>query len=292
MKVAFVGAGAMGLPMARLVLRRHPVTVFDPDSARTAQLAAEGARAVGSAARAARGAEAVVVMVATPAQLERALFGDDGVHAGIAAGATVILMSSVGIDCVAEAGRRLEALGVRVVDAPVTGGAVRAATGELTVLAGADPGVLDRVRPVLDLVASRIAHCGDRVGDGQAVKLVNQLLCSVHLAAAGEALQFARTLGLDPAQVLATIESGAASSFMLSDRGPRMLDTGTPPVLSAIDIFVKDSSLVLAAAREAGAVTPLTEQAAALFSRARRQGLGRNDDSSVIRMFQNAAQNP
>ncbi|MBA2813691.1 NAD(P)-dependent oxidoreductase [Streptomyces sp. KM273126] len=286
MRVAFVGVGAMGMPMARLVMRRHPVTVFDPDSARTAELAAEGACVAGSAAEAVRGADTAVVMVATPAQLEQALFGEDGVHAGLAARTTVVLMSSVGVDCVVDAGLRLEALGARVVDAPVTGGAVRAVTGELTVLAGAAPEVLDEVRPLLELMAARIAHCGDRVGDGQAVKLVNQLLCSVHLAAAGEALQFARALGLDPEQVLATIESGAASSFMLSDRGPRMLKDGTTPVRSAIDIFVKDSSLVLAAAREAGAVTPLTEQAAELFSRASHQGLGRDDDSSVIRMFQ------
>ncbi|MCQ8190257.1 NAD(P)-dependent oxidoreductase [Streptomyces rugosispiralis] len=286
MKVTFVGVGAMGLPMARHILRRFPVTVFDPDSARTAELAAQGATAAVSAAEAARGADVVVVMVATPAQLDRALFGDDGVHAGLPAGSTVILMSSVGTDCAADAGRRLEALGAKVVDAPVTGGASRAETGELTVLAGAAPDVLDGVRPVLNLVASRIALCGGRVGDGQAVKLVNQLLCSVHLAAAGEALQFARALGLDPVQVLAAIEPGAASSFMLSDRGPRMLSTDTPPVRSAVDIFVKDSSLVLAAARKSGAVTPLAEQAAALFARAGDQGLGRHDDSSVIRMFQ------
>ncbi|MEV7086239.1 NAD(P)-dependent oxidoreductase [Streptomyces sp. NPDC093085] len=292
MNVAFVGVGAMGLPMARRVLARHPVTVFDPDQGRTGELVAEGARSAASPADAVRGADAVVVMVATPAQLDAALFGPDGVHEGLAPGTTVVIMSSVGVESVVTAARRLEALDVRVVDAPVTGGAVRAVSGELTVLAGAAPEVLAPVLPLLELFSARIARCGERVGDGQAVKLVNQLLCSVHLAAAGEALHFARALGLDPATVLATIETGAAASFMLSDRGPRMLGETAPPVLSAIDIFVKDSSLVLEAAREAGAPTPLTEQAAGLFSRAARQGLGRIDDSGVIAMFQQDQKEP
>ncbi|MEU4228144.1 NAD(P)-dependent oxidoreductase [Nonomuraea sp. NPDC026600] len=286
MNVAFVGVGAMGLPMARLVGRHHPLTVFDLDADRVAQLVAEGAQAAASAAAAAQGADAVIVMVATSAQLEEALFSDDGVHAGLAAGTTVILMSSVGIDAAVEAGRRLNTLGAHVVDAPVTGGVVRAVTGELIALVGAEPDALGPALPLLRLMTAKVAHCGDRVGDGQAVKLVNQLLCSVHLAAAAEGLQFAQRLGLDPAKVLAAIESGAAASFMLSDRGPRMLAAEHTQVLSAIDIFVKDSALVLTAARGVGAVTPLTEQASKIFSLASREGLGRSDDSSVIRVFE------
>ena len=276
----------MGMPMARLVLPHHPLTVFDRDGGRVAQLVAEGAQAAASAAAAAEGADAVIVMVATPAQLDDALFGEDGVHKGISAGATVILMSSVGVESAVGAARRLDPIGVRLVDAPVTGGVARAVTGELTILVGAEPAALGPVLPLLQLMAAKVANCGGRVGDGQAVKLVNQLLCSVHLAAAAEGLHFARRLGLDPARVLATIESGAAASFMLSDRGPRMLVEEPTPVLSAVDIFVKDSSLVLASARAVGAATPLTEQANRLFAHAGRYGLGRSDDSSVIRVFE------
>ena len=159
------------------------------------------------------------------------------------------------------------------------------------ILVGADPADLETARPVLTQMGARVVLCGERVGDGQAVKLVNQLLCSVHLVAAGEALAFARRLGLDPARVLATIETGAASSFMLSDRGPRML-AAEAPVLSAIDIFVKDSGLVLAAAREAGAATPLTEAAHRMFTAAADRGLGREDDSRVIRLYEGATAEP
>jgi len=286
MRVGFVGVGAMGTPMTRLLLPEHRVRVFDPDAARVAQLVFEGAEGAASAAEAASDAEVVIVMVATPEQLERAVFGDGGAGETLAPGSILILMSSVGTDAAVSAADRLAARGVRFVDAPVTGGVARAITGELTILAGADPEDLAPVLPLLRLLSARVARCGDRVGDGQAVKLVNQLLCSVHLVAAGEALAFAERLGLDPARVLEIVETGAASSFMLSDRGPRMLATETPAVRSAIDIFVKDSSLVLAAGTEAGAVTPLTRTAHDIFTRAREAGYGRADDSAVIHMFE------
>ena len=285
MKVGFVGVGAMGTPMARLLLPSHTVTAFDPDRSRVDDLVGSGALAATDAAGAARGADAVIVMVATPAQLDQAVFGPGGAAEGLSAGELVILMSSVGIDSVVDVSSRLTALGARVIDAPVTGGVARAVTGELTILTGAAPQDLADAMPVLELLAANVAHCGERVGDGQAVKLVNQLLCSVHLVAAAEALAFAGSLGLDPEHVLNTIEAGAAASFMLSDRGPRMLAPETAPVLSAVDIFVKDSSLVLAAAAHANAATPLTEKAHEIFTTAQSQGLGRSDDSAVIHIY-------
>jgi len=194
-------------------------------------------------------------------------------------------MASVGADAVRTAQARLRGSGVLLVDAPVTGGVARAETGELTVLAGAPAQALAAAAPVLNLMASRVVACGPNPGDGQSVKLVNQLLCSVHLAAAAEALGFAAALGLDPAVVLETIEHGAAASFMLSDRGPRMLGAGEPPVRSAVDIFVKDSSLVLQAARAVAARVPMAERAAERFALARASGWDRRDDSTVIDLY-------
>lgn len=285
MKVGFVGVGAMGTPMARLLMPVHTVTAYDPDRSRVEQLVSEGALAAEDAAGAAHGADAVIVMVATPGQLDQAMFGPGGVSEGLGPGKLVILMSSVGVEAVVKVADRLTEAGAKVVDAPVTGGVARAVTGDLTILAGAAPDVLAEATPVLELLAANVAHCGTRVGDGQAVKLVNQLLCSVHLVAAAEALAFAGSLGLDPERVLKTIEGGAASSFMLSDRGPRMLDGANAPVLSAVDIFVKDSSLVLAAAAKANATTPLTEKAHEIFTAAKEHGLGRADDSAVINIY-------
>jgi 3-hydroxyisobutyrate dehydrogenase-like beta-hydroxyacid dehydrogenase len=284
--VSFIGVGAIGLPMAKRLIPHHNVTVFDLAPHRVNELVQLGASAAESAAKAAAASEIVILMVATPDQLQQAVFGPDGAAEGFKIGATAVIMSSVGVESATSVADRLTKQNVRVVDAPVTGGVVRAVTGELTLLtSGADEDI-ERVRPVLRHLGTKLARCGGKVGDGQAVKLVNQLLCSVHLAVAGEALNFAKRLGLDPEEVLKTVGAGAAASFMLNDRGPRMLSVDEPPVLSAVDIFVKDSTLVKDAAARVGADVPLLEEANAKFKDASAAGFGRLDDSSVIRAFE------
>lgn len=286
MKVSFIGIGAIGLPMAKRLVPHYSLTAYDPATERVEELSALGAQPADSASKAASVSDVVILMVATPAQLEQAIFGPGGAAEGLSAGSTLVIMSSVGIDAVRSAAERLVPRGVAVVDAPVTGGVVRAVTGELSILTGGNAREIERVTPVLEHLGANIVRCGDKVGDGQAVKLVNQLLCSVHLAVAGEALAFARKLGLDPDEVLKTVGGGAAASFMLNDRGPRMLAPETAPVLSAVDIFVKDSSLVKEAAERAGAYVPLLDQAASKFQAAAAAGFGRADDSAVIRAFE------
>jgi 3-hydroxyisobutyrate dehydrogenase-like beta-hydroxyacid dehydrogenase len=135
-------------------------------------------------------------------------------------------------------------------------------------------------------MGSTVAHCGGSVGDGQSVKLVNQLLCGVHIAAAGEALAYAQALGLDPRSVFETIRHGAANSFMLEDRGERMLGREFVPAKSALDIFVKDMGLVREAAREQGFRTPLADAAHRLYEMGSSLGLGGEDDSGVVRVFE------
>lgn len=284
MRLGFVGAGAMGMPMIRRLTAEHDVAVFDVDPARRRELQDAGARAAGTAADAARDADATIVMVATPDQLRAAALGSGGVAEGAEPGSLVIIMSSVGRDAAAEVSAALAAHGIHTIDAPVTGGVVRAVSGELTILLGGDAADIARVDPVLHLLGARLTVCGAHVGDGQAVKLVNQLLCTVHLAAAAEALSLARALRLDPAMVLSVVETGAAGSFMLSDRGPRMLDAD-PPVLSAVDIFAKDAGLVSECARDAGLAVPVLEAARERVLAARSAGFGRDDDSSIIRIY-------
>jgi 3-hydroxyisobutyrate dehydrogenase-like beta-hydroxyacid dehydrogenase len=138
---------------------------------------------------------------------------------------------------------------------------------------------------VLGAMGSTVAHCGGSVGDGQSVKLVNQLLCGVHIAAAGEALAYAEALGLDPRSVFETIRHGAANSFMLEDRGERMLEREFVPAKSALDIFVKDMGLVREAAGERGFRTPLADAAHRLYEEGSSLGLGGEDDSGVVRVF-------
>jgi 3-hydroxyisobutyrate dehydrogenase-like beta-hydroxyacid dehydrogenase len=282
-RLGFIGLGAMGGPMARnLAAAGFELAVFDVDAERTRAAAEEfGARAADSAAAAADGADALVLMVTNAAQATEALLGDSGAAAALPAEAAVVVMSTIGpqaVTTLAEEGHPL-------LDAPVSGGVARAETGDLLVMAGGPAELFERLAPVLDAVGSTVVHCGERPGDGQAVKLVNQLLCGVHIAAAAEALAYAQALGLDPAKVHDTIRHGAAASFMLDDRGSRMLTRDFTDVRSALDIFVKDMGLVVEAGAANAARTPLAEAARQLYEEGSERGLGREDDSGVIRLM-------
>jgi 3-hydroxyisobutyrate dehydrogenase len=277
MKVTFVGVGAIGLPMALLIQRAgHQVTGVDVSEAVIADARANGIETV-NAWRDAPAADAVVVMVATPAQLA-ALVGQ---VADTRREELWIIMSTVGPQSMREQGDALRCAGARVVDAPVTGGVARARTGELVIFAAGVPEDVAAATPVLAAMGS-VRVTGPHLGDGQSIKVVNQHLCSVHIAAAAEALNLARSLGLDPATVLGLVEQGAAGSWMLPDRGPRMVADGDVEVTSTINIFVKDSGLVAAAGVAAGAELPLLAVAHERFCRAADSGIGSLDDSRVI----------
>lgn len=277
MNVTFIGIGAIGLPMALQIKRSgHNVTGVDLSS-RAREFAQESGLAAVDSFAIAPTADVVVAMVATPQQLASLV---DSVGTKLE-GQIWIVMSTVGPDAVREQGERLVAAGARVVDAPVTGGTARAKTGELVIFASGRQADIDAVRPVLDAMGS-VRVTGQRLGDGQAIKVVNQHLCSVHIVAAAEALSLARSLGLDPAAVLELVEKGAAGSWMLSDRGPRMLQGTDVTVTSSINIFVKDSDLVAQAARSCGADVPLLSIANARYREAADDGLGLRDDSRVI----------
>jgi 3-hydroxyisobutyrate dehydrogenase/putative dehydrogenase len=246
-------------------------------SSRARELAQESGLATAASFAAAPPADVVVAMVATPQQLA-SLVESVGTRLD---GQTWIVMSTVGPDAVREQGERLIAAGARVVDAPVTGGTARAKTGQLVIFASGEQTNIDAVRLVLDAMGS-VRVTGSRLGDGQAIKVVNQHLCSVHIVAAAEALSLAKSLGLDPAAVLELVEKGAAGSWMLSDRGPRMLQGTEVDVTSSINIFVKDSGLVATAAKSCGAEVPLLSIANARYTQAADEGLGLRDDSRVI----------
>jgi 3-hydroxyisobutyrate dehydrogenase/putative dehydrogenase len=282
-RLGFVGLGAMGEPMARrLVGAGHEVRAYDVRPERAEGLVAMGARAAGDVAEAAEGAEALVLMVVSGDQATGAV-RDAG--EALAAGSVVVLMSTVGPAAAEALADQLKARGVGFVDAPVSGGVRRAEAGDLLIMAGGDPQAFERVRPALEAMGSRVVHCGDGPGDGQKVKLVNQLLAGVHIAAAAEALAYAEGMGLDPRTVWEVVRHGAAGSFMLEDRGARMLDEAWTPPRSALDIFVKDMGLVVEAAGQHGLATPLSDVARGLYERGREEGLGAEDDSGVIRVI-------
>lgn len=285
--VAVIGLGAMGLPMATRLAERFAVRGFDIAAERIALAAEADVTPASSAADAVDGADAVLVAVRTGAQLEALLFGEDGLAPHLAEGAVVILTSTVGTDGIDAIATQLAAHGAQLVDAPLSGGPVRAGEGDLLIVVGATPSALETARPVLDQLASTLSIVGDKPGDGQALKTVNQLLCGVHIAAAAEALALADALGLDRARTLDALTAGAANSFMLGNRGPRALqayDEDGAEVLSRLDIFVKDLGIVGDAARRAHLSTPVAAAAEQLFLLGEAQGLGALDDSAVIRV--------
>ena len=286
MRVGWLGLGAMGAPMAGCVARAgHLVTAYDIAAGRAAALAAGGIGPADSIAGAVRDAGIVVVMVATPDQVDEVLFGPGGAAGGLAAGAVVMIMATVGPEVVAEAAARLGRGRIAVVDAPVSGGVRRAADGDLLIMVSGADDAVGRARPVLDALARSAPVVGPAPGDGQRMKLVNQLLCGVHIAAAAEALAFAESLGLAPGQCWRVLRDGAAASFMFEDRGVRMISGEFRDPRSALDIFVKDMGLVSAAAAHSGAAAPLTAAALRLYEKGHERGLGRLDDAALIEVL-------
>ena len=222
------------------------------------------------------------------AQLEEVLHGPSGVVPVLEPGAAIILTSTVGAEAVEAEAARLAETGIGLVDAPVSGGPVRAGEGDLLVTCGATPEVWEVARPVLDEMAGTLVLVGDAPGKGQSMKTVNQLLCGVHIAAAGEALALAGKLGLDQRMVLDALMAGAAQSFMLGNRGPRAIEAwegADPEVCSRLDIFVKDMGIVTSAAKRAGIAVPVAAATEQLYILGNAQGRGAEDDSTLIRII-------
>lgn len=285
--LAFVGLGAMGAPMARsLVSAGFDLSVFDVRPENAQPLIEQGARIADSPRDAARGAEALFLMVVDEDQISSVLLGEDGAAQSMEPGAAVVIMSTVGPEALRTAGQRLNESGLRLLDAPVSGGVARAERGDLLIMAGGPEDLFEELRPALEAMGSTVVHCGESAGDGQSVKLVNQLLCGVHIAAAGEALAYAEALGLDPRSVFETIRHGAANSFMLEDRGERMLERAFIPARSALNIFVKDMGLVREAASQQDFPTPLSDAAHRLYEEGASLGMGNEDDSGIVRVFE------
>ena len=283
-RIGFIGLGAMGRPMAkRLVSQQYRVTGFDLNPQALAELEALGGHSAASSREAADKADFLVLMVVNAEQAEAILFGDDAL-AALKADASVILMAPCAPSRVQAMAARVVATGRHFIDAPVSGGVVGAEAGTLTIMAAAPLPVYERARPILATMGSRLFHVGEEAGQGATVKTVNQLLCGVHIAVAAEAFTLAEKAGVDTALMLDILTQSAAGSWMLSNRGPRMLEA-EPDVTSAIDIFVKDLGIVADAGRAARTALPIAAAAHQMFLAASGAGHGKADDSQVIRAY-------
>jgi 3-hydroxyisobutyrate dehydrogenase len=283
-KVAFVGLGAMGLPMAtNLVRAGFSVCGCDRRPEALDAFAAAGGAVAPTPADAARGAGTLLLMVVNAAQAEDVLFNAGALDA-LAPDAVVVLMATCLPGQVAALAAKVMATGRGFLDAPVSGGVVGAAAGSLSIMAAGREDIFARARPLLEAMGGKLYNTGTTPGQGAMAKTINQLLCGVHLAAAAEALSLAEKAGVDAAVALEIVSGSAASSWMLKDRGPRMLED-EPIVTSTVDIFVKDLGIVLAAGTETRAALPLAAAAHQLFLAVSGQGMGEQDDSKVIEAY-------
>jgi 3-hydroxyisobutyrate dehydrogenase len=280
-----IGLGSMGLGMARSLLRAgFDVTGFDVAAAAVARLREAGGTAASTPAEAARGAAVVVCVVVNAAQTEAILFGDDGVAAMMPEGGVFISSATMAPDVAKGLAARLEAAGRHYLDAPMSGGAARAADGKLTILASGSAAAFAKARPALQAMAGTVYELGDAAGVGAAFKMINQLLAGVHIAAASEAMAFAAKQGLDLRRVFEVITASAGNSWMFENRMPHVLDGDYTPH-SAVEIFVKDLGIIQDMARVEKFPVPVAASALQMFLAASGMGMGRDDDASVARVY-------
>ena len=286
MRVGVIGLGSMGMGAALSLLSAGlQVTGCDPRAAARDEFIAAGGAAVAKASDLPAGMEALVVLVVNAAQTEAAVFGADGAAPRMAKGGVIISSATMAPDAARALAAKAEAVGLLYLDAPVSGGAVKARAGEMTVMGAGSEEAFAKAAPVLDAIATKVWRLGHEIGIGATVKVVHQLLAGVHIAAAAEAMALGIRAGADPQALYDVVTSAAGNSWMFENRMARVL-TGDDAPRSAVEIFVKDLGLVNEMARGLNFPVPLAAQAQQLFTAARAMGQGGVDDGFVIRVWQ------
>ena len=280
-KVAVFGLGSMGFGIARSLLRAgQQVWGHDINADAVSRFQEEGGQ---SDAQDPSALDTVVVVVLNAAQTEDVLFGANGVVPALSAGTCVISCATVPPDFARDMAARCREHGVHYLDAPISGGSVKAAQGKLSVMAGGSVDAFAAARPALDAMAETVFELGE-VGAGSAMKAVNQLLAGVHIATMAEALTFGMTQGVEPAKFVEVISQCAGTSWMLENRAPHIVDGDYTPH-SAVNIWLKDLGIVLDIAKSARFSAPVTAAALQQFIAAAGQGLGHEDDAAVAKVY-------
>lgn len=284
-KVGLIGLGAMGAGMAQSLRRAgHAPHVYDIRTGVAQTFARDGGTACASPADLGAACDVVVSVVVNAAQTESVLFGADGCAATMKPGSVFVMCSTVDPNWSIALEARLAAQGVLYVDAPISGGAAKAASGQMTMMTSGSPEAYAAAGPLLDAMAAKVYRLGDKAGAGSKVKIINQLLAGVHIAAAAEAMALGLREGVAPDALYEVITHSAGNSWMFENRMAHVLAGDYTP-LSAVDIFVKDLGLVLDMARASKFPLPLSSTAHQMFMQASTAGFAREDDSAVIKIF-------
>ena len=285
LSVGMVGLGAMGSGMAQSLRRAgYEVHVFDVRSDVASAFVEGGGVACKSLAELGATCAVVVSVVVNAAQTESVLFGPDSCAAAMKPGSTFVMCSTVDPNWSIALEKRLNDLGLLYIDAPISGGAAKAASGEMTMMTAGAPAAYAKAEAVLNAMAGKVYKLGDSAGAGSKVKIINQLLAGVHIAVAAEAMALGLREGVDAAALYEVITHSAGNSWMFENRMAHVLAADYTP-LSAVDIFVKDLGLVLDMARASKFPLPLSSTAHQMFMQASTAGFAREDDSAVIKIF-------
>jgi len=286
-KIGFIGLGIMGAPMAGHLLDAGHA-LFVHTRGKVPEPFASKAAACASATEVARQADVIFLMVPDTPDVEKVLFGNGGVAAGLSGGKTVVDCSSIDPIATRNFAARIAGLGCGYVDAPVSGGEVGAKAASLTIMCGGDEETFGRVRPLLETMGRNITLVGG-VGDGQVCKVANQIIVALNIAAVGEALVFASRAGADPARVRQALMGGFAASRILEVHGERMIGRSFAPGFR-IALHQKDLNLALQGARALGVALPQTAGAAQLMNACAALGHGQEDHSALVRALEALAQ--
>nr|WP_314383919.1 L-threonate dehydrogenase [uncultured Cardiobacterium sp.] len=284
--VAVIGLGAMGMGAAQSCVRAGLDTYGVDLSAQARDvLQAAGAKAVAASADGfADKLDAVLLLVVNAAQVEAVLFGESKLADKLKPGTAVMVSSTIAAQDARRFGEALAARGLLMLDAPVSGGAAKAAAGEMTVMAAGDDAVFAKLQPVLDAVAGKVYRCGKDIGQGATVKIIHQLLAGVHIAAGAEAMALAAKAGIPLDLMYDVVTHAAGNSWMFENRMKHVVDGDYTP-LSMVDIFVKDLGLVTDTGKALRFPLPLASTAFNMFTEASNAGHGKEDDSAVIKIF-------
>jgi len=287
--IGFIGLGIMGCPMALNVQRAgYPLVIVDFDQPLPQELIDGGAVVKATNREVAKAADVVIIMVPDTPDVEIVLFADDGVAAGLSADKTVVDMSSISPTATVDFARRINELGCDYLDAPVSGGAGRAITGELTIMVGGPQEAFERIRPLFEVMGATITLIGTRNGDGQVCKVANQIIVGITVEAVAEALLFASKAGADPHKVREALMGGAANSLILENHGKRMLERNFEQSFR-VELQQKDLGLAVDAAKTLGMVLPNATNTWHLYNGCLAHGNGKADHIAILKVLESMA---
>lgn len=287
--VGVIGVGQMGMGVAkRLIDRGFAVRVRDIRPEAEAEARAAGAEVCASPAALAAGCGVVITLVVDEAQTEAVVFGPAGAAEALGADAVLVMSSTVAPAFAESLAARLEARGLRMLDAPVSGGPAKARAGTMSMMLGGADAALARAQPALEAISGARIRVSARAGDGSRAKIVNNMLAGVNLAAACEALALGIRLGLAPRTVCDVVGASSGASWMFADRMPRVLAGDYAPK-AALDVLAKDLSILLETARAARFPVPVAAAAHQVYVAAQAAGLGREDDAALVKLYQGVA---